>query len=159
MKKLLLLFWTILLSPMLISQENPEIIHIDIEGFEPGMTMTYNDFVVKFGKPDIYRSYETEFGLDEEYEIGDNLFHFEENGVFHNFSIGDNKFRVLTYYIKEGVRVGDEFSKLDRFKPRFESDCDNGLSQYVLFDKISDDKLIVFVKNEKIISMIYNYPV
>lgn len=57
-----------------------------------------------------------------------------------------------------GVRVGDPFSKLDFLNPDLVRQYDDGSAQYVLFEKISDDKLIVFVKDGIILSMVFNYP-
>ena len=57
-----------------------------------------------------------------------------------------------------GVRVGDPFSKLDFLKPDLVRKYDDGSAQHVLFEKISDYKLIVFVKDSIIISIVFNAP-
>lgn len=159
MTKIFLSIVLILVLPAMIYGQGPEkAVHIDVEGIEPGTKITYSEFVSRFGKPDSYKKYESEFGLSERYIVGKNKFSCEENGILYNFRLHDNRFRALTTYMDGGVRVGDPFSKLDFLKPDLVRKYDDGSAQYVLFEKISDDKLIVFVKDGIILSMVFNYP-
>lgn len=159
MTKIFLSIVLILILPaMIYGQELEKAVHIDVEGIEPGARITYSEFVSRFGKPDSYKKYESEFGLSERYTVGKNKFYCEENGILYNFRLHDNRFRALTTYMDGGVRVGDPFSKLDFLKPDLVRQYDDGSAQYVLFEKISDDKLIVFVKDSIILSMVFNYP-
>ena len=159
MKRFLICFVSMLLALVMSAQENTPPAIIDVEGIEPGMTISYSDFVKKFGKPDKYRSYDSDFGISENYEIYGCYFHCEENGMLCNFSIKDSRYRVLTHYFKNGVRVGDDFSVLDALEPTFVRKLKDGTTQYVLFKKVSDDLLYVNVEHGKIISMFYDYPV
>lgn len=157
--KIFLSIALILILPAMIYGQGPEkAVHIDVEGIEPGARITYSEFVTRFGKPDSYKKYESELGLSERYTVGKNKFYCEENGILYNFRLHDNRFRALTTYMDGGVRVGDPFSKLDFLKPDLVRQYDDGSAQYVLFEKISDDKLIVFVKDGIILSIIFNYP-
>ena len=158
--KIFLSIVLILVLPAMIYGQGPEkAVHIDVEGIEPGTKITYSEFEGRFGKPDSYKKYESEFGLSERYTVGNNKFSCEENGILYNFRLHDNRFRALTTYMDGGVRVGDPFSKLDFLKPDLVKKYDDGSAQYVLFEKISDDKLIVFVKDSIILSIIFNYPI
>ncbi len=160
MRRLLLIAMLCFLPTFLSAQEITVPVHVDVEGLEPGISkITYAEFVAKFGKPDKYEKYESEFGMTEIYDIGGNHFHCEENGVLYNFRVKDNSLRVLTTYIKGGIRVGDEFNKLNFLKPKLVKTYPDGLSQYSIFEDISDDKLVIFVEGGKIVSMIYTYPV
>lgn len=58
-----------LLALAMSAQENMPPAVIDVEEIKPGMTISYSDFVKKFGKPDKYRSYDSDFGISENYEI------------------------------------------------------------------------------------------
>ncbi len=159
MTKIFLSIVLILILPaMIYGQELEKAVHIDVEGIEPGARITYSEFVSRFGKPDSYKKYESEFGLSERYIVGKNKFSCEENGILYNFRLHDNRFRALTTYMDGGVRVGDPFSKLDFLKPDLVRKYDDGSAQYVLFEKISDYKLIVFVKDSIIISIVFNAP-
>ena len=141
------------------AQENTPPAVIDVEGIEPGMTISYSDFVKKFGKPDKYRSYDSDYGVSEDYEIHGCEFHCEENGILYNFYIEDSRYRILTHYFKDGVRIGDDFSVLDALEPDFVRKFTDGAIQYVLFKKISECVLYVNVKQGKIESVFFNLPV
>ena len=86
MTKIFLSIVLILILPaMIYGQELEKAVHIDVEGIEPGARITYSEFVSRFGKPDSYKKYESEFGLSERYIVGKNKFSCEENGILYNF--------------------------------------------------------------------------
>lgn len=73
--KIFLSIVLILVLPAMIYGQGPEkAVHIDVEGIEPGTKITYSEFVSRFGKPDSYRKYESEFGLSERYIVGKTSF-------------------------------------------------------------------------------------
>lgn len=70
--KIFLSIALILILPAMIYGQGPEkAVHIDVEGIEPGARITYSEFVTRFGKPDSYKKYESEFGLSERYTVGE----------------------------------------------------------------------------------------
>lgn len=81
MKNLTKIFLSIaiilVLPAMIYGQEPEKAVHIDVEGIEPGARITYSEFVSRFGKPDSYKKYESEFGLSERYTVGKNKFYCE----------------------------------------------------------------------------------
>lgn len=75
MTKIFLSIVLILILPaMIYGQELEKAVHIDVEGIEPGARITYSEFVSRFGKPDSYKKYESEFGLSERYTVGKTSF-------------------------------------------------------------------------------------
>lgn len=96
-------------SAALSAQDTKDYVPVgfDVCGIELGQKLPHSEFVAKFGTPDKYRSYETEFGLDEEYDYGHDNFHCEEGGHISRYSLFDSRFAVLTKYLEGGIRVGD----------------------------------------------------
>ncbi len=86
----------------------------DVNGMELTETYNYNYVINKFGTPDKYRCGNSEYGLDEEYYYGPNLFRFRENGFFGAFSLKDNRFAVFTLYMQGGIKVGDPVTKFNQ---------------------------------------------
>lgn len=135
-------------------------IGFDVCGIEMGQKLPHSEFVAKFGTPDKYRSYETEFGLDEDYHYGQNWFHCSEGGHITNYALFDRRFAVLTKELKDGIRVGDNLEKMSSYKQGKmcyrETDSD-GNDVYMLSE--TDVIFILVVKNYVIVSIICDYPV
>ena len=132
---------------------------LDVCGVEIGQKLPHSEFVAKFGKPDRYRSYETEFGLDEDYYYGQNWFHCSGGGYITNYSLQDSRFAALTKDIEGGIRVKDEFKKMLSYKygeMRYRETDNDGNEVYALY---SDIPFIMLVKNGIIVSIICDYPV
>ena len=131
----------------------------DVEGVFIGQRMNYKQFVAKFGKPDTYEN----DGSDESYYIGEDYFHFEENGIFMAFVLESKRFAALTKYIKGGIRVGDKLSKLDNFKygkpveAKYGTPPEPGVVKYALFSHC-DCIVYLYVKDGIIISINYVEP-
>ena len=154
MKTKILIAIALFISSFAMAQ-NEEADGYDVEGFCIGQRMNYKQFVAKFGKPDRYEN----VGGDESYYIGEDYFHFEDNGIFLNFIIESNRFAVLTKYMKGGIRVGDKLSKLDNFKygkPVFTKRLKSGRHEYALFYE-SDEVVYLGVTNGMIVSIRYFY--
>ena len=114
----------------------------DIEGVAIGTTMTKNEVIAKFGEPDQHSySDADDLGIDERYHYEENLLIFN-NSEFIGFVVSDNRWRVLTNVVDGGVRVGDQFSKIEFLKPEVATWIDNETyyvprGDYYLFFKIS----------------------
>ena len=140
-----------------MAQENEEWFGHDVEGFCIGQRMNYKQFVAKFGKPDRYEAN----GGDESYYIGEDYFHFGQDGLFLDFVLESPRFAALTKYIKGGIRVGDKLSKLDNFKYgkpveiKYGFKPEKGVIKYALFSE-SDEPVFLLVKDGIIIVIIYN---
>ncbi|MGP1393468.1 MAG: hypothetical protein ACTTK1_05820, partial [Candidatus Cryptobacteroides sp.] len=145
------------MSFVAMAQENEEWFGHDVEGFCIGQRMNYKQFVAKFGKPDRYEAN----GGDESYYIGEDYFHFGQNGLFLDFVLESPRFAALTKYIKGGIRVGDKLSKLDNFKYgkpveiKYGFKPEKGVIKYALFLE-SDEPVFLLVKDGIIIVIIYN---
>ena len=155
MKTKILIAIALFISSFAMAQ-NEEADGYDVEGFCTGQRMNYKQFVAKFGKPDTYEN----DGSDESYYIGEDYFHFEENGIFMAFVLESKRFAALTKYIKGGIRVGDKLSKLDNFKygkpveAKYGLQPNDGSVKYALFES-SDFPVYLFVKNGVIIVITY----
>ena len=145
------------MSFVAMAQENEEWFGHDVEGFCIGQRMNYKQFVAKFGKPDRYEVY----GGDESYYIGEDYFHFGQDGLFLDFVLESPRFAALTKYIKGGIRVGDKLSKLDNFKYgkpveiKYGFKPEKGVIKYALFSE-SDEPVFLLVKDGIITVIIYN---
>jgi len=139
-----------------MAQENEEWFGHDVEGFCIGQRMNYKQFVAKFGKPDRYEAN----GGDESYYIGEDYFHFGQDGLFLDFVLESPRFAALTKYIKGGIRVGDKLSKLDNFKYgkpveiKYGFKPEKGVIKYALFSE-SDEPVFLLVKDGIIIVIFY----
>ena len=157
MKRILFITVAFFMSFAAMAQENEEWFGHDVEGFCIGQRMNYKQFVAKFGKPDRYEAN----GGDESYYIGEDYFHFGQDGLFLDFVIESPRFAALTKYIKGGIRVGDKLSKLDNFKYgkpveiKYGFKPEKGVIKYALFSE-SDEPVFLLVKDGIIIVIIYN---
>ena len=132
----------------------------DVCGIELGQKLPHSEFVAKFGTPDSYQAYETEFGLDEDYYYGQNWFHCSGGGYITNYSLHDSRFAVLTKDIKGGIRVNDEFKKMSSYKygkMYYQETDSKGNDVYMLSD--TEDPFIMVVKNGIIVSIHCDYAV
>lgn len=152
----------LILSPLVSLATAQTYRDIDVEGLCIDDRLDSIGFVKKFGKPDEYRKFDYGEGdISETYVVGENRFHFEENGFFKDFSLMDGRFAVLTSSISGGIRVGDKFSKLDSYKygsPVYSRVYDKDVKEYKLFEK-SEDPLYIVVKSGIIIRIYYVYSV
>ena len=157
MKRILFITVAFFMSFAAMAQENEEWFGHDVEGFCIGQRMNYKQFVAKFGKPDRYEAN----GGDESYYIGEDYFHFGQDGLFLDFVLESSRFAALTKYIKGGIRVGDKLSKLDNFKYgkpveiKYGFKPEKGVIKYALFSE-SDEPVFLLVKDGIIIVIIYN---
>ncbi|MGP1526040.1 MAG: hypothetical protein ACTTI2_01345 [Bacteroidales bacterium] len=157
MKRILFITVAFFMSFAVMAQENEEWFGHDVEGFCIGQRMNYKQFVAKFGKPDRYEAN----GGDESYYIGEDYFHFGQDGLFLDFVLESPRFAALTKYIKGGIRVGDKLSKLDNFKYgkpveiKYGFKPEKGVIKYALFSE-SDEPVFLLVKDGIIIVIIYN---
>ncbi len=157
MKRILFITIAFFMSFVAMAQENEEWFGHDVEGFCIGQRMNYKQFVAKFGKPDRYEAN----GGDESYYIGEDYFHFGQDGLFLDFVLESPRFAALTKYIKGGIRVGDKLSKLDNFKYgkpveiKYGFKPEKGVIKYALFSE-SDEPVFLLVKDGIIIVIIYN---
>ena len=157
MKRILFITVAFFMSFAAMAQENEEWFGHDVEGFCIGQRMNYKQFVAKFGKPDRYEAN----GGDESYYIGEDYFHFGQDGLFLDFVLESPRFAALTKYIKGGIRVGDKLSKLDNFKYgkpveiKYGFKPEKGVIKYALFSE-SDEPVFLLVKDGIIIVIIYN---
>lgn len=141
---------------------------IDVAGVKIGQRVTYDQFVLKFGKPDRYE--QNDIGepgcpsIAEYYDVGENFFSFRNNGVFSTFVLDDNRYAALTLWIPGGIRVGDNLSCLDNFKygkPKLASwlEPKDGFITYILFYDYLDDLVYLSVKAGIVCSISYSDPV
>ena len=157
MKRILFIIVAFFMSFAAMAQENEEWFGHDVDGFCIGQRMNYKQFVTKFGKPDRYEAN----GGDESYYIGEDYFHFGQDGLFLDFVLESPRFAALTKYIKGGIRVGDKLSKLDNFKYgkpveiKYGFKPEKGVIKYALFSE-SDEPVFLLVKDGIIIVIIYN---
>ena len=157
MKRILFITIAFFMSFAAMAQENEEWFGYDVEGFCIGQRMNYKQFIAKFGKPERYEAN----GGDESYYIGEDYFHFGQDGLFLDFVLESPRFAALTKYIKGGIRVGDKLSKLDNFKYgkpveiKYGFKPEKGVIKYALFSE-SDEPVFLLVKDGIIIVIIYN---
>lgn len=149
-------------SAVLSAQDTKDYVPVgfDVCGIELGQKLPHSEFVAKFGTPDKYRSYETEFGLDEEYDYGHDNFHCEEGGHISRYSLFDSRFAVLTKYLEGGIRVGDNLEKMSAYKHGkmcYQKTYDDGREEYMLSE--TDETFILVVKNYVIVSIHCAYSV
>ena len=162
MKTKILIAIALFISSFAMAQ-NEEADGYDVEGFCIGQRMNYKQFVAKFGKPDRYRVFGTGEEKGECYYVGEDYFHFEENGIFQEFVLRTKRFAALTKYIKGGIRVGDKLSKLDHFKygkpveVKYGLQPNDGSVKYALFET-SDFPVLLYVKGGIIIVINYSEP-
>ena len=158
MKTKILIAIALFISSFAMAQ-NEEPDGYDVEGFCIGQRMNYKQFVAKFGKPDRYEN----DGSDESYYIGEDYFHFEENGIFMEFILRTKRFAALTKDIKGGIRVGDKLSKLDNFKygkpveAKYGTPPGPGVVKYALFSHC-DCIVYLYVKGGIIVGINYVEP-
>ena len=156
MKRILFITLAFFMSFAVMAKENEEWFGHDVEGFCIGQRMNYKQFVAKFGKPDRYEAN----GGDESYYIGEDYFHFGQDGLFLDFVLESPRFAALTKYIKGGIRVGDKLSKLDNFKYgkpveiKYGFKPEKGVIKYALFSE-SDEPVFLLVKDGIIIVIFY----
>ncbi len=159
MKRILFITVAFFMSFAAMAQENEEWFGHDVDGFCIGQRMNYKQFVTKFGKPDRYEAN----GGDESYYIGEDYFHFGQDGLFLDFVLESPRFAALTKYIKGGIRVGDKLSKLDNFKYgkpveiKYGFKPEKGVIKYALFSE-SDEPVFLLVKNG-IITVIFYFEI
>ena len=159
MKRILFIIVAFFMSFAAMAQENEEWFGHDVEGFCIGQRMNYKQFVAKFGKPDRYEAN----GGDESYYIGEDYFHFGQDGLFLDFVLESPRFAALTKYIKGGIRVGDKLSKLDNFKYgkpveiKYGFKPEKGVIKYALFSE-SDEPVFLLVK-DGIITVIFYFEI
>ena len=159
MKRILFITVAFFMSFAVMAQENEEWFGHDVEGFCIGQRMNYKQFVAKFGKPDRYEAN----GGDESYYIGEDYFHFGQDGLFLDFVLESPRFAALTKYIKGGIRVGDKLSKLDNFKYgkpveiKYGFKPEKGVIKYALFSE-SDEPVFLLVK-DGIITVIFYFEI
>ncbi|MGP1610934.1 MAG: hypothetical protein ACTTGW_04790 [Candidatus Cryptobacteroides sp.] len=159
MKRILFITVAFFMSFAAMAQENEEWFGHDVEGFCIGQRMNYKQFVAKFGKPDRYEAN----GGDESYYIGEDYFHFGQDGLFLDFVLESPRFAALTKYIKGGIRVGDKLSKLDNFKYgkpveiKYGFKPEKGVIKYALFSE-SDEPVFLLVK-DGIITVIFYFEI
>ena len=159
MKRILFIIVAFFMSFVAMAQENEEWFGHDVEGFCIGQRMNYKQFVAKFGKPDRYEAN----GGDESYYIGEDYFHFGQDGLFLDFVLESPRFAALTKYIKGGIRVGDKLSKLDNFKYgkpveiKYGFKPEKGVIKYALFSE-SDEPVFLLVK-DGIITVIFYFEI
>lgn len=87
----------------------------DIDGIDIGDTITKEQMIAKFGKPDSYSENDGEFGIDRDFMYGQTWIQAIDNKL-ESFVICDERFKILSKYIPTGVRVGDKLSKLNGSK-------------------------------------------
>ena len=132
----------------------------DVKGISRETKCDYAKFVSVFGVPEHYRKVgEPEDGdeMTEVYRFGKSYFVFQNNGELRSFALENNRFPALTNYIEGGIRVGDKFSKLDKFeygKPVFKKTLEDGTAIYRLWED-SYDQITFSVKNGIIKSIVY----
>ena len=132
----------------------------DVKGISRDTKCNYAKFVSVFGVPEYYKKVgEPEDGdeMTEVYRFGKSYFVFQNNGELRSFALENNRFPALTNYIEGGIRVGDKFSKLDKFeygKPVFKDKLEDGTSVYVLWED-SYDQVYISVKNGIIELIVY----
>ena len=159
MKRILFITIAFFMSFAAMAQENEEWFGYDVEGFCIGQRMNYKQFIAKFGKPERYEAN----GGDESYYIGEDYFHFGQNGLFLDFVLESPRFAALTKYIKGGIRVGDKLSKLDNFKygkpveVKYGFKPEKGVIKYALFSE-SDEPVFLLVK-DGIITVIFYFEI
>ena len=124
----------------------------DVKGISCETKCDYAKFVSVFGVPEYYKKVgEPKDGdeMTEVYRFGKSYFVFQNNGELRTFSVRDNRFPTLTNYIEGGIRVGDKFSKLDKFeygKPVFKKTLEDGTAIYRLWED-SYDRITFSVKS------------
>ena len=132
----------------------------DVNGISRETKCDYAKFVSVFGVPERYKKVgEPKDGdeMTEVYRFGKSYFVFQNNGELRTFSVRDNRFPALTNYIEGGIRVGDKFSKLDKFeygKPVFKDKLEDGTAVYILWED-SYDQVYISVKDGIIKSIVY----
>ncbi len=132
----------------------------DVKGISRETKCDYAKFVSVFGVPERYKKVgkpEDGYEMSEEYSFGKTYFVFQNNGELTSFDLENNRFPALTNYIEGGIRVGDKFSKLDKFeygKPVFKDKLEDGTAVYILWED-SYDQVYISVKDGIIKSIVY----
>ncbi len=132
----------------------------DVKGISRETKCDYAKFVSVFGVPERYKKVgkpEDGYEMSEEYSFGKTYFVFQNNGELTSFALENNRFPALTNYIEGGIRVGDKFSKLDKFeygKPVFKDKLEDGTAVYILWED-SYDQVYISVKDGIIESIVY----
>ena len=160
MRQILLSIFVLLASTVFAYAQKPYDGCADVKGISRDTKCNYAKFVSVFGVPEYYKKVgEPKDGdeMTEVYRFGKSYFVFQNNGELRTFSVRDNRFPTLTNYIEGGIRVGDKFSKLDKFeygKPVFKKTLEDGTAIYRLWED-SYDQITFSVKNGIIKSIVY----
>lgn len=105
----------------LSAQEIPKniILNLDIENVMMDSLMTKSQIVASFGEPDDYKLYDYDLdGIYEEYYYGKDRLLFI-NSRLYSFSISTSRWSVLNRHFTDGIRVGDNISRLASFEPEY----------------------------------------
>ena len=151
MRQILLSIFVLLASTVFAYAQKPYDGCADVKGISRETICNYAKFVSVFGVPEYYKKVgEPKDGDDmtEVYRFGKTYFVFQNNGELRSFALENNRFPALTNYIEGGIRVGDKFSKLDKFeygKPVFKKTLEDGTAIYRLWED-SYDRITFSVK-------------
>ncbi len=132
-------------------------ITMDLNGLVIGQTYTKTQVVAIFGEPVVYRSSDSEFGLDEGYYYGKDRkssIRFHNDGVFNFFSVAEKNMPILTNLIAGGIRVGENLSAMKKVGIPYEY---HKKGEYIMM--FYDDLLLIRVDDKNIITrFIYIVP-
>ncbi len=85
---------------------------LDVDSLFVGNRYTKQQVEAVLGPATDYQSdMSEEFGFCERYHFGDNLLTFSEGGVFDDFALRDNRFKIYTKY--GGITIGDPVSRFE----------------------------------------------
>lgn len=126
-----------------------------LNGLEIGKKYTKEQILSELGNaPTRTDTWDSEFGIGYEYYYRKSVFHFEEGGVFYSYSIGNSEYVTMTEFIPEGIRVGDNISKVlgigKNVTMDYQKYSENGKNYdawYRVWFNHSDDIYIIFTKN------------
>ena len=147
----IIVFIVLLASTVFAYAQKPYDGCADVKGISRDTKCNYAKFVSVFGVPEYYKKVgEPKDGdeMTEVYRFGKTYFVFQNNGELRSFALENNRFPALTNYIEGGIRVGDKFSKLDKFeygKPVFKKTLEDGTAIYRLWED-SYDRITFSVK-------------
>ena len=151
MRQILLSIFVLLASTVFAYAQKPYDGCADVKGISRDTKCNYAKFVSVFGVPEYYKKVgEPKDGdeMTEVYRFGKTYFVFQNNGELRSFALENNRFPALTNYIEGGIRVGDKFSKLDKFeygKPVFKKTLEDGTAIYRLWED-SYDRITFSIK-------------
>ncbi|MCQ2118427.1 MAG: hypothetical protein MJY84_00725 [Bacteroidales bacterium] len=114
MKRFIAIAMLMLSCSLVFAQKHYE---MDLNGLEIGQTYTKEQVVARLGKPTLYRSYQSEFGLGESYYYGEKKtteLDFQRNGEFTFFTLAEKNMPILTKTIAGGICVGENISAMKK---------------------------------------------